>query len=93
MERCHLENVSPLSCSGIITRNELLHQLARLGFHVRSIEWSTLKEKETGHKLKNYIKEEIMKNLALKEHVKIRKAKRNFYVHLPVVTIRGEKRL
>jgi hypothetical protein len=53
----------------------------------------TLKEKETGHKLKNYIKEEIMKNLALKEQVKIRKAKRNFYVHLPVVTIRGDKRL
>ena len=91
LEKCHFEEPPPLKDRGILTKEELLYQLTRLRFHVRSIEWSTFKEKESSRKLKRYIAKEIMRNPALKEHIKIRKGKRNLYVHLPVVTIRGDK--
>jgi ubiquinone/menaquinone biosynthesis C-methylase UbiE len=92
LQKCHYEKSPPLTCCGILTKNELLYQLNKLGIHVQSIEWSTLKEKESSHKLKNYIAKEIRMNPNIKEKIKIRKGKQNFYVHLPVITVQATKR-
>jgi ubiquinone/menaquinone biosynthesis C-methylase UbiE len=92
LEKCHFENVSPLSRQNILTKEELICLLAGLGFHIHSMEWSTLKEKETSRNIKKYAEEEIAKNLLFKKHIKIRRVKRNFYIYLPVVTIVREKR-
>jgi len=92
LQKCHYEKSPPLACCGILTKNELLHQLNKLGIHVQSIEWSTLKEKESSQKLKNYITKEIRRNPNIKEKLKIRKGKQNFYVHLPVITIMADKK-
>lgn len=92
LEKCHFENASPLSRHSILTKEELICLLTVLGFHIHSMEWSTLKEKETSRKIKKYAEEEMAKNLLFKKHVKIRRVKRNFYIYLPVVTIVGEKR-
>jgi ubiquinone/menaquinone biosynthesis C-methylase UbiE len=46
LQKCHHEKSPPLACCGILTKNELLHQLNKLGVYVQFMEWSTLKEKE-----------------------------------------------
>jgi len=92
LEKCHFENVSPLSRHSILTKEELICLLTGLGFHIHSMEWSALKEKETSRKIKKYVEEEIAKNLFFKKYFKIRRVKQNFYIYIPVVTIVGEKR-
>ena len=90
LERCHYEKTPPLSSDGILTKDELLSKTTKLGFYI-TMEWSTLKEKESSRKLKSYIQKELAINPVLRENVKIRKGKRNFYIHLPVVVIRGKR--
>jgi ubiquinone/menaquinone biosynthesis C-methylase UbiE len=90
LERCHFEKPPPLSSCAILTKDELLSKTTKLGFYITTMEWSTLKEKESSRKLKSYIQKELPINPVLRENVKIRKGKRNFYIHLPVVMIRGK---
>lgn len=92
VEMCHFKEPPPLLCCGILTKDELLYQLTRLGIEVGTIKWFAAKKKVSGRKLNSYVQEEMMRNPAIKEHINIRKGKRNFYVHLPVVAINGEKR-
>ena len=48
--------------------------------------------KRIDQKLKNYITKEIRRNPNIKEKLKIRKGKQNYYVHLPVITNMADKK-
>jgi len=93
VEICHSKEPPPSFCCRILTKDELLYQLTRLGVQVGKIEWFAAKKKVSGRKLKSYVQQKMMRNPAIKEHIDIRKGKRNFYVHLPVIAITGERGL
>jgi ubiquinone/menaquinone biosynthesis C-methylase UbiE len=91
LDRCHFGKAPSMLCCGILTRDELLYNMTRLGIEIRTVKWFKTKKTVSSRKLKSYINEEIVKNPWLKEHVTIRKGKRNFYVYFPVIAVNGTK--
>lgn len=91
LNRCHFGKPPSSLCCGILVQDELLRYMTRLGIKIHSIKWFKAKKTVSSYKLKSYIEEELVKNPALKENIKIRRGKRNFYVNLPVIGISGGK--
>lgn len=93
LDECHFGKRPSILCCGILTMDELLYDINRLGIKIHSVKWFKVKKTATSRSLKSYIKKEIVRNPALKENVDIRKGKRNFYVYLPVIAVSGNKNL